>query len=137
MVSASRTGLRHAMPGVEAFGEPSKQWAGASQMISQLEKDGDIGRVAVLDFGTNGGISQPDLIRDAIEQLGEKRMIFLVNIYSPSTFVPAANEILEKLLTNIRMLSLLTGTPWPPRNQIYYKLMLPTPRLKERTHTAN
>ncbi|WP_216404453.1 acyltransferase family protein [Arcanobacterium phocae] len=97
MVSASRTGLLHAMPGVNALGEPSTQWSGASKMIQAAEDNSQLGRVVVLDFGTNGGVSQPDLVRDAIEQLGEKRMVFLVNIYSPSTFVAESNKTLAKI----------------------------------------
>lgn len=97
MVSASRTGLVHAMPGINTFGEPSIQWAQAGEMISKVDKEQKLGRVVVLDFGTNGGIADPDNVRDAIEQLGVNRMIFLVNIYSPSTFVTDTNEVLKKI----------------------------------------
>lgn len=67
-------------------------------MIAQAETEGKLGRVVVLDFGTNGGVDDADLIRDAIEQLGVERMIFIANIYSPSTFVERSNQLITQVV---------------------------------------
>ncbi|QRV01746.1 acyltransferase [Arcanobacterium phocisimile] len=98
MVSASRTGLLHAMPGVNTIGEPSTQWAQAHDMIAQAEQENKLGRVVVLDYGTNAGVNNADLIRDAIEQLGQQRMILIANIYSPSTFVEQSNQLISQVV---------------------------------------
>ena len=97
MVSASATGITYAMPGSILLGEPNRQWGAAHDVIAQGLANNQIGRVAILVFGTNAGVSDPELVRSAIEQLGADRVVMLVNLYSPSAFVPDSNAAYQQI----------------------------------------
>lgn len=51
----------------------------------------------MISYGTNAGVYDAELVHQAIKQLGPDRMILLVNLYSPSTFVPESNQILADI----------------------------------------
>lgn len=95
MFSAAKTGLDWAMPGVKFLGKSNRKWSDAPDVVLQGYKDGMIGRVVVLGFGTNAGISEPAAVETVIEQLGANRIVLLMNLYSPSEFVDSSNEILR------------------------------------------
>ena len=50
-----------------------------------------------LAFGTNAGVSDPDVVREIIDTLGPERSIVLVNLYSNSTFIASSNELLAEI----------------------------------------
>ncbi|WP_278866523.1 acyltransferase family protein [Varibaculum cambriense] len=97
MFSASRGGLVSAIPGINLLARPNRQWGIAPQIVSEGLASGQIRRTVVISYGTNAGVYDPALVHQVIAQLGSDRMILLVNLYSPSTFVPKSNQILAEI----------------------------------------
>ncbi|NLI04099.1 MAG: acyltransferase family protein [Actinomycetaceae bacterium] len=97
MVAASRTGLVYAMPNINVHALSNLQWKDAYAFVEDAIDAGVVGRVVVIDFGTNAGVSDPQVIRDVIHLLGPNRMILLVNLYSPSTFIDESNEVIASV----------------------------------------
>ena len=97
MFSASRGGLVSAIPGINLLARPNRQWGIAPQIVSEGLASGQIRRTVVISYGTNAGVYDPALVHQVIAQLGPDRMILLVNLYSPSTFVPKSNQILAEI----------------------------------------
>lgn len=97
MFSASRGGLVSAIPGINLLARPNRQWGIAPQIVSEGLASGQIRRTVVISYGTNAGVYDPALVHQVISQLGPDRMILLVNLYSPSTFVPKSNQILADI----------------------------------------
>lgn len=97
MFSASRGGLVSAIPGINLLARPNRQWGVAPQIVSEGLATGQIRRTVVVGYGTNAGVYDPALVHQVIAQLGSDRMILLVNLYSPSTFVPKSNQILADI----------------------------------------
>lgn len=97
MFSASRGGLVSAIPGINLLARPNRQWGVAPQIVSEGLATGQIRRTVVIGYGTNAGVYDPALVHQVIAQLGSDRMILLVNLYSPSTFVPKSNQILADI----------------------------------------
>ena len=97
MFSASRDGLVSAIPGINLLARPNRQWGVAPQIVSEGLATGQVRRTVVVGYGTNAGVYDPALVHQVIAQLGSDRMILLVNLYSPSTFVPKSNQILADI----------------------------------------
>ncbi|XCB30506.1 acyltransferase family protein [Arcanobacterium hippocoleae] len=97
MFSAAKTGLDWAMPGVKFLAKSNRQWKDAPQTVLKGYRDGMVGRAVILGFGTNAGVDNPEQVAQVIEQLGANRLILLVNLYSPSSFVESSNQILESV----------------------------------------
>ena len=84
----------HQPPAKHPTAKPNRQWEIASEIISEVLAAGEIRRTVVISYGTNAGVYDAELVRQAIKQLEPDRMILLVNLYSPSTFAPESNQIL-------------------------------------------
>lgn len=97
MVVASKTGLEAAMPGMTFLAKSNLKWSDAPGVVDAGLAQEAIGRVAVVDYGTNGGVPEEDDVRRVIQGLGPERMILLVNLYSPSTFIESSNASLAKI----------------------------------------
>lgn len=97
MIVASRTGLEAAMPGMNFVATSNLKWSDAPAVVQEALESEQIGRVVVIDFGTNAGVPDEDVVRQTVHMLGEGRMIFLVNLYSPSTFIDSSNSSLAKV----------------------------------------
>lgn len=97
IITAASGGFDKAMPGINFLAKPNRQWGIASEIISEGLAAGEIRRTVVISFGTNAGVYDANLVHQAIKQLGPDRMILLVNLYSPSTFVPESNRILADI----------------------------------------
>lgn len=105
--SAGRTGLEWAMPGVKIIAKPCLQWKAAPEIVAQALREGKVGRVAVIGYGTNAGITDPQDVHKVIRALGRNRMILLQNLYSPSGFVDSSNKKLEEIArgyANVRII---------------------------------
>ena len=87
----------HQPPAKHPTAKPNRQWGIASEIISEGLAAGEIRRTVVISYGTNAGVYDANLVHQAIKQLGPDRMILLVNLYSPSTFVPESNRILADI----------------------------------------
>ncbi|MCF2707443.1 acyltransferase [Arcanobacterium haemolyticum] len=97
MFSASRGGLVGAMPGIDLLAKPNRQWWQGVDVVNEALAAGNVRRVVVIGLGTNAGLKDPSYARQIIDALGNERMILLVNLYSPSTFVDTTNEILQQV----------------------------------------
>lgn len=107
MVAASRTGIEYAMPGVTVIGQSNHTWRDAPEVVASALERGDVGRVVVLDYGTNAGLGDEEDVRKVIDLLGPDRMIHLVNLYSPSTFIETSNEILAVVAERYESVNLI------------------------------
>lgn len=97
MVVASRTGLQAAIPGMTVVAQSNLKWSEAPNWVHEALVNDQVGRVAVVHFGTNAGVPDEADVRRTLYLLGSKRMVFLVNLYSPSTFIEDSNKTLQKI----------------------------------------
>ncbi|MDO5026018.1 MAG: acyltransferase family protein [Trueperella sp.] len=97
MVVASKTGLQAAIPGMTVVAESNLKWSDAPQWVHDALVNDQVGRVVVVHFGTNAGVPDEADVRRALYLLGPKRMVLLVNLYSPSTFIEDANKRLQQI----------------------------------------
>ncbi|MGV9183189.1 acyltransferase family protein [Arcanobacterium canis] len=97
MIAASKTGFTHVMPGIRFIAKSNTQWKDAKQMIADGLNKKLIGRGVILSFGTNAGVPHPQEVREVLDLLGSHRMIVLMNLYSPSTFIASANKELAAI----------------------------------------
>lgn len=97
IIVTSRDGLTYAFPGINYVAKSNRQWAEAPGLVKAGIESGEIRRAVILDYGTNAGVPDPDLVRETINLLGPERMIVLVNLYGTSTFIDDANEKLAQI----------------------------------------
>lgn len=97
MFSASKQGFEYYIPGIKVLATPSKQWGQALDMVKQDLSNNQVGRIVVLGFGTNAGLESAEPVEQVLSALGRDRIVLLVNLYSPSTFVPKTNQILAEV----------------------------------------
>ena len=96
LISGNSIGFEEEFPEINFLAEPIRQWEQGIEVVKEGNQQGLIRQNVILDFGTNGGVADEDLVRQVLDELGPNRRILLYNIYSPSTFVDEANEIYEK-----------------------------------------
>ena len=97
LISGNSIGFEEEFPEINFLAEPIRQWVQGVEVVKEGNNQGLIRQNVILDFGTNGGVSDEALVRQVIDELGPNRRILLYNIYSPSTFVDEANAIYEKI----------------------------------------
>lgn len=85
----------HAMedrfPGIAVDAKSSRQWPAGLQQIRQALDAGTVRRGVVIALGTNAGLPDPSMLRDALDALGTDRLVVVVNIYGKSTWVDSVN----------------------------------------------
>lgn len=97
IIVTSADGLEVAFPGINFIAKSNRQWHEAPALVQEGLATGTIRRAVILDYGTNAGIPDPQVVRDTIDMLGPDRMIVLVTIYGQSTFIDAANDIIREI----------------------------------------
>ncbi|MBM9432972.1 acyltransferase family protein [Flaviflexus equikiangi] len=97
LIVTSADGLEVEFPGLNFIAKSNRQWHEAPALVEAGLRDGTIRRAVILDFGTNAGIPDPQIVRDTIDLLGPDRMIVLVTIYGQSTFIESANETIRDI----------------------------------------
>lgn len=97
IIVTSADGLEVEFPGINFIAKSNRQWHEAPALVQEGLDNGMIRRAVILDFGTNAGIPDPQIVRDTIDLLGPDRMIVLVTIYGQSTFIGAANDIIVEI----------------------------------------
>ena len=97
LISGTADGFRDKFDGLNFLAAPIRQWGDAVDVVNEGLEQGVIRQNVILDFGTNGGVSDEQLVRQVIEALGPERRIVLYTIYSPSTFVDDANAVYAKI----------------------------------------
>lgn len=98
LISGNSIGFEEEFPEINFLAEPIRQWEQGVEVVKEGNNQGLIRQNVILDFGTNGGVSDEALVRQVIDELGPNRRILLYNIYSPSSFVDEANAIYEKIV---------------------------------------
>lgn len=87
--------LAERFPGVYTDGEVNRHYIAAEQIIVSMETAGTLDPFVVLGFGTNGpaaGYGDPTLLDRLIEQIGDDRVIILVNPWGDEMHIPDAVE---------------------------------------------
>lgn len=97
LISGTSDGFQEELSGINFLAAPIRQWRDAVDVVNDGLEQGVIRQNVILDFGTNGGVADEDLVYQVIDALGPERRIVLYNIYSPSTFVDDANAVYEKI----------------------------------------
>lgn len=87
LISGNSIGFEEEFPEINFLAEPIRQWEQGVEVVKEGNNQGLIRQNVILDFGTNGGVSDEALVRQVIDELGPNRRILLYNIYSPSTLV--------------------------------------------------
>lgn len=96
LIVTSKDGLDAKFPGINYLAKSNRKWSDATAVVEQGLAAGVIRDVVVLDYGTNAGVPDPDVVRHVIDLLGS-RTIVLVNIYGQSTFIDASNQTLATI----------------------------------------
>ncbi len=98
LLVTSAGGLNSAFPGIHLDAVSNRQWRHAEGVVSSALEAGAVRRAVILDFGTNAGIPDPDVVRHVLDMLGPGRMIVVVNLYGTSTFIEPANQELADIV---------------------------------------
>lgn len=97
LIVTSRGGLDHAMPGINFVAKSNRQWKHAPAVVDEALAKGEVRRVVILDFGTNAGVPDGDVVRNVIRKLGPNRVVVIMTIYGVSTFIEPANDLLKQI----------------------------------------
>lgn len=97
IVVTSADGLEWHFPGIAIDARSNDQWDDGEGVITAALAAGTVRRAVVIDYGTNGGISDEARLRRILDALGPKRAVVLVNLHSASTFIASSNALLEKV----------------------------------------
>jgi len=97
MMYVAAPGLAKKIPGMTINAESNRQWPAVIAELRRVVEEGKVGPVAVIAAGTNAGAREASDVEEALEILGPKRRVVLVNIYSESSFVEETNKNYEKI----------------------------------------
>ncbi len=97
MIVTSTHALQDRFPGITLDARSNNQWKHARDVVRTALDEGRVGRAVVLDYGTNAGISDPEVVREILDMLGPKRLVVIVNLYSHSTFIASSNRLLAEV----------------------------------------
>ncbi|WP_413452216.1 acyltransferase family protein [Georgenia phoenicis] len=96
----SAHGLTYRWPEIALDAKSNRQWPDGLAAIEQAVAQGTVRRAVVLDFGTNAGVGDPDVVRAALDALGPSRMVVVVNLYGGSHWIPEANAALADVVAD-------------------------------------
>ena len=96
----SAHGLTHRWPQIALDAKSNRQWPDGLAAIERAVAQGTVRRAVVLDFGTNAGVGEPEVVRAALEALGPGRMVVVVNLYGGSYWIPEANKALADVVAD-------------------------------------
>ncbi len=96
----SAHGLTHRWPDIALDARSTRQWPDGLAAIQRAVAQGTVRRAVVLDFGTNAGVGDPEVVRAALDALGPERMVVVVNLYGGSHWIPEANAALAEIVAD-------------------------------------
>ncbi|QDB80152.1 acyltransferase [Georgenia wutianyii] len=96
----SAHGLTYRWPDISLDAESNRQWPDALTAVEAALEAGTVRRAVVLDFGTNAGVREPEVVRAVLDALGPERMVVVVNLYGGSYWVPEANATLAEIVAD-------------------------------------
>ena len=97
LISGTSSGFSTQFGGINFLAKPIRQWDDAVEVVNKGLAEGTIRQNVILDFGTNAGVWDENLVYQVIDALGPERRILLYNIYSPSTFVDDSNAVYARI----------------------------------------
>lgn len=100
LLVTSTGGLNAVFPGIYLDAVSNRQWQHAEGIVSTALANGTVRRAVIIDFGTNAGVPDGDVVRNVLDMLGPERMIVVVNLYGMSTFIEPANELLSEIVSD-------------------------------------
>lgn len=100
MVVTSLHALEDRFPGIHIDALSNNQWKHAAGVVGAALAEGRVGRGVVIDYGTNAGVSDPEVVREVLDMLGPKRLVVVVNLYSHSTFIDSSNALLADVVAD-------------------------------------
>lgn len=98
MIVTSTHALQDRFPGIHLDALSNNQWKHAEGVLWAALEDDSVRRAVVLDYGTNAGIDDPDVVRRALDMLGPERLVVVVNLHSRSTFIDSSNALLADVV---------------------------------------
>jgi peptidoglycan/LPS O-acetylase OafA/YrhL len=96
----SAHGLTFRWPEIVLDAKSNRQWPDALVAVERAVAADTVRRAVVLDFGTNAGVGEPDVVRATLDALGPGRMVVVVNLYGGSHWIPEANATLEEIVAD-------------------------------------
>lgn len=100
LIVTSTHALQDRFPGIHLDAQSNNQWKHAEGVIGAALEDGTVRRAVVLDYGTNAGVSDPEMVRRALDMLGPNRLVVVVNLHSRSTFIASSNQVLADVVAD-------------------------------------
>lgn len=87
-------------PGIYLDAVSNRQWQHAEDVVSTALANGTVRRAVIIDFGTNAGVPDAEVVRHVLDMLGPERMVVVVNLYGMSTFIDPANKLLADIVSD-------------------------------------
>ena len=88
--------LRECLPGIVIDGKIGRQMCQAPDVISELQKEGNLGEIIIIALGTNGSFTEKQLSK-TLDSLAGAEKIVLVNTRVPKPWETVVNEMLTKV----------------------------------------
>ncbi|ATW23519.1 acyltransferase family protein [Candidatus Formimonas warabiya] len=89
--------LQKHLPGIVIDAEIGRQMYQATEVISRLQKEGKLGKIVIIELGTNGSFTEKQLMK-TLDSLKGTGKIVLVNTRVPKPWETAVNETLTKVM---------------------------------------
>jgi len=87
--------LQNRLPGIVIDAQLGRQMYQAPDLISKLQKEGKLGKIVIIELGTNGTFTEKQLM-NTLDSLQRTEKIFLVNTRVPKPWESVVNEALAK-----------------------------------------
>ncbi len=98
LIVTSTHALQDRFPGIHLDAMSNNQWKHAEGTVGAALEAGTVRRAVVVDYGTNAGVSDPDVVRRVLDMLGPERLVVVVNLHSRSTFIESSNRLLADVV---------------------------------------
>ncbi|MBB6636873.1 acyltransferase family protein [Cohnella thailandensis] len=98
--------LEEKLPGILVDGKVGRQMNKAMDTVEALEQEGNLGKVVVLELGTNGSFAEKK-ITQILDKLGEKRSVILINTRVPRQWQDTVNETLKDVAADYDNVTLI------------------------------
>ena len=97
MVTSAYGGFTDRIPGITILAMSNRQWHQEPDILAGELATGQVSRAVFICLGTNAGVTDINLVHQVVQMLGPQRIVMLVTLYSPSTFVESSNAALGEV----------------------------------------
>ncbi|MCB8816730.1 acyltransferase family protein [Desulfosporosinus shakirovi] len=88
--------LHNRLPGIVIDAQLGRQMYQAPDLISRLQKEGKLGKIVIIELGSNGSFTEKQL-KETLDSLQRTEEILLVNTRVPKPWETEVNETLTKV----------------------------------------